>query len=71
VVLQYLHPREGLPDRKGDLSSSISSRTIALANYEIQEELAKQPVKKHGKYLRYAIDSLIFYKHVSMLTMSY
>jgi len=56
-LLKYLTNRNSLPDPRGELSSPISSRAIAQANYEVQAELAggttENGRKKRGHYLRY------------------
>ena len=48
---QYFRPREGLPDPKGPLASSVSSRAIAAANREVEAVLsAENKEKKRGSY---------------------
>ena len=57
-ILKYFkRNKEGLPDPRGDLSLSISPRTIALANREVEVE-QKKP-KKHGQYSQYSEPSVI------------
>jgi len=57
-LLKYLKNKNGLPDPSGELSASISSRAIALANREVQAELAGSTTEnggeKRGHYKRYS-----------------
>ena len=56
-ILKYFKQnKEGLPDPRGDLSLSISSRAIALANREVEVE---QKPKKRGQYFWYSELSVI------------
>ena len=49
-LLKYFRRKEGVPDPEGPLLLSISSRTISLANREVQQELKrdKNPNRKEG-----------------------
>ena len=49
-LLQYFKSKDGLPDPRGELSSSVTSRAISRA-IEVQAELEKE--KKRGPYRRY------------------
>ena len=49
-LLKYLKLRDGLPDPKGSLSNSVASSAIAMANKEVEKEIAKK--KKRGPYKR-------------------
>ena len=48
ALRRYLQPKDGLPDPRGPLSSSISSAAITQANQEVSE-CAKDKGKR-GKY---------------------
>ena len=50
ALLKYLKPIDGLPDPKGSLSASMSSRTIAMANKEVEQVMNKERGKKRGPY---------------------
>ena len=52
ALWKYLRCKEDLPDPKGSLSSSISSRAIASANREVEKALEKDlsKNKKRGPY---------------------
>ena len=50
-IRQYFNPRDGLPDPKGPLCNSVSSSAIAMANKEVEKELAAKK-KKRGQYRR-------------------
>ena len=50
-LLQYFKPRDGLPDPRGPLSNSVASNAIAMANREVEKEIAKTK-KKRGQYRR-------------------
>ncbi len=55
-LLRYLKHRDGLPDPRGSLSNSVSSRAITRANVEVEAELERQKKengKKRGPYKRY------------------
>jgi len=39
ALLKWLQSRNGLPDPRGSLSSSISSQAIATANQEVEEAI--------------------------------
>ena len=56
-LLQYFKSKDGLPDPRGELSSSVTSRAISRANIEVQAELEKEK-KKRGPYRRYTYWSL-------------
>lgn len=57
-LLRYLKHKDGLPDPKGPLSSSVASRAIARANREVAELLsASGEKKKRGPYRRYFIST--------------
>lgn len=53
-LLRYLKRREGLPDPRGSLSNSLTSRAISRANAEVEAELEKRKAsdKKRGPYKR-------------------
>jgi hypothetical protein len=50
-LLQYFKPRDGLPDPRGPLCNSVASNAIAMANREVEKEIAKRK-KKRGRYRR-------------------
>ena len=50
-IRQYFKPRDGLPDARGPLCNSIASNAIAMANKEVEKEIAKKK-KKCGLYRR-------------------
>lgn len=50
-LLQYFKPRDGLRDLQGPLSNSVASNAIAMANREVDKEIAKTK-KKRGQYRR-------------------
>ena len=50
-ILNYFNPKDGLPDLKGPLSQSLSSRAIAAANSEIAKMIGGSVAKKRGKYM--------------------
>ena len=52
---RYLRPKDGLPNPRGSLSSSMSSIAIAQANKEVQEIL-KPKEKKRGKYNKFSAE---------------
>ncbi len=55
TLLRYLKQKDGLPDPRGPLSTSIQSRVIARANREVEAELveiSKSKEKKRGAYRR-------------------
>ena len=57
-LLRYLKHRNGLPDPRGSLSNSVSSRAISRANDEVEAELERQKKengKKRGPYYRSSI----------------
>ena len=62
-ILKYLKLNKGgLPDPRGDLSSSISPKAIALTNREVEVEQKK--AKKHGQYFWYSelsVTIVVFY----------
>jgi hypothetical protein len=47
---QYFRSRDGLPDPRGILSSSLPSRAIAAANREVEAVLSTEKSKKRGPY---------------------
>ena len=49
-IRQYFKPRDGLPDPKAPLCNSLASNAIAMANKEVEKEIAKK--KKRGQYRR-------------------
>ena len=53
-ILKYLKQKDGLPDPRGQLSTTVSSGGIARANKEVALELAAatQAGKKRGPYRR-------------------
>ena len=53
-ILRYFKQASGLPDPKGPLSSTISSRAIAEANKQVQEALGGEKNAKRGPYQRYS-----------------
>ena len=55
ALLEYLSPRDGLPDHKGALSSAISPQAIAQANREVtREHRSRSEPKRRGPYARYS-----------------
>lgn len=50
ALLKYLKLRDGLPDRRGSLSSSMPSQAIAQANREVQEVIRSDSEKRRGPY---------------------
>ncbi len=48
---RYFARREGLPEANGDLSASVPSRAIALANSEVLKVMVPE-TKKRGPYKR-------------------
>ena len=50
-IRQYFKPQDGLPDPKGPLCNSLASNAIAMANKEVEKEIAKKK-KKRGQYRR-------------------
>ena len=40
-IASYFNPRNGLPDHKGPLSASLSSRAIAMANQETEKAISE------------------------------
>ena len=52
ALLRYLQSKDGLPDPRGTLSSSIPSPAIAAANREIRKVSEEQ--KKRGQYIKYS-----------------
>ena len=57
-IRQYFKPRDSLPDPKGPLCNSVASNAIAMANKEVEKEIAKKK-KKRGQYRRCEISQLI------------
>ena len=53
ALLRYLKPRDGLPDPRGSLSSSMPSQAIAQANREVQEAIQSDKGKR-GPYKKYS-----------------
>ena len=53
ALLRYLKPRDGLPDPRGSLSSSMPSQAIAQANQEVQEATPKEKGERRGYYKKY------------------
>ena len=51
---RYFARREGLPEANGDLSASVPSRAIALANSEVLKVMVPETEgkKKRGPYKR-------------------
>ena len=58
ALLRYLQRKDGLPDRKGSLSSTIPPQAIARANQEVQaatqKEVQVREKGKRGAYHRYS-----------------
>ena len=44
--------KDGLPDPKGSLSTSLLSKAIALANKEVEKVITSEEGKKRGQYKR-------------------
>ena len=44
---EYFKPQDGLPDPQGPLCNSLASNAIAMANKEVEKEIAKK--KKRGQ----------------------
>jgi len=51
-LCRYLEPRNGLPDPKGVLSTSISPQAISRANFEVESVLKSQGNTSRGPYRR-------------------
>jgi len=51
ALLKWLQPRNGLPDPRGSLSSSISSQAIAAANQEVEEAIRIASSGKQAVYV--------------------
>ena len=49
-IRSFFKPKDGLPDPKGSLSSSLSSKAIALANKEVERAITSEKGKKRGQY---------------------
>ena len=49
-ILNYFKPKDSLPDPKGALSQSLSSRAIAAANSEVAKVIGGSAAKKRGEY---------------------
>ena len=49
-ILNYFKPKDGLPDPKGPLSRSVSSRAIATANSEVEKVIGGSADKRRGEY---------------------
>jgi len=53
ALLRWLQPRNGLPDPRGSLSSSIPSQAIAAANREVEEAICTTSSGKCAAYRQY------------------
>ena len=51
-IRSFFKPKDGLPDPKGSLSSSLPSKAIALANKEVEKATTSETGKKRGQYKR-------------------
>ena len=51
-MLNYFKPKDGLPDPKGPLSQSVSSRAIAVANSEVVKVIGGSAAKKRGEHYK-------------------
>ncbi len=51
-IRSFFKPKDGLPDPKGSLSSSLPSKAIALANREVEKVTTSETGKKRGQYER-------------------
>ena len=70
-VRQYFKPRDGLPDPKGSLSTSMSSLVIASANREVEKAL-EAVSKKRGPYRKYVVQYyLVLYCYNSCETIRF
>ena len=56
ALLRWLQPRNGLPDPRGLLSSSIPSQEIAAANREVEEAIHTASSGKRGPHGQYSLD---------------
>ena len=55
ALLRYLQSRDGLPDPRGPLSSTISAQAIAEVNREVQEATSIGSKRtERGPYKRYS-----------------
>ena len=54
ALLRWLQPRNGLPDPRGSLSSSIPSQAIAAANQEVEEAIHTASSGKRAPYRQYS-----------------
>jgi len=54
ALLRWLQPRNGLPDPRGSLSSSILSQAIAAANREVEEAIRTASSGKRAPYGHYS-----------------
>jgi len=55
ALLRWLQPRNGLPDPRGSLSSSIPSQAIAAANQEVEEAIRTASSGKRVPYRQYSL----------------
>ena len=49
-IRSFFKPKDGLPDPKGSLSSSLSSKAIALVNKEVEKAITSEKGKKRSQY---------------------
>ena len=54
MAFRWLQPRNGLPDPRGSLSSSIPSQEIAAANREVEEAIRTASSGKRAPYGKYS-----------------
>ena len=51
LILRHFQPQDGFPNPRGDLSHSMNSEAIALANKEVLEATTTSGIsKKRGQY---------------------
>ena len=64
-IKKYFKPREGLPDPRGSISASISTRAIHLANLEVEKAVNAEKVKWCGPYNK---DTILEFTHSHKLS---
>ena len=50
-ILNYFKPKDGLPDPKGPLSQSLSSRAITAANNEVAKVIGGSASQLHAEVI--------------------
>ena len=49
MIRQYFKPRDSLPDPRWPMCNSVVSNAIAMANKEVEKEIAKKKKKKRDQ----------------------